>query len=99
MSSSNPTPVSLPSQGLHSLPHGAGRVLSRLDAKAAFQSLTLEEMTTTDLGSYVVSRNESLLRTEHPECYKDLSAIMDTLESDFGVHVLARFRPLVTLKW
>jgi hypothetical protein len=87
------------SQGLHSLPHGAGRVLSRLDAKNAFQSLSVAEMTHTDLDSYVVSKNEALLRTEHPECYKDISGIMDTLESEYGVRIIARFRPLLTLKW
>ena len=84
---------------VHSLPHGAGRKISRGGAKSIFSTCTMRELAKTDLGSYVVSRNLSLMKTEHPECYKDIQSIISNLESEYGVHTIARFKPLVTLKW
>lgn len=84
---------------IKSLPHGAGRKLSRHEAKEYFQHNNPKHMTKTSMDSYVISRNESLLKTEHPDCYKDLSTIIEYLESEYDVNILSVFQPLTTLKW
>ena len=84
---------------LHSLPHGAGRKLSRNMAKEKLNHYTVKEMIKTDLNSYVVTDSKSILITEHPECYKDIDSIIGLLEQDHGVKVIAKFRPLVTVKY
>jgi release factor H-coupled RctB family protein len=88
-----------PDSSLHSLPHGAGRRLSRGDAKQLLSSYKVKDMIKTPLGSYVVTNSKSILVTEHPECYKDLDQIVGLLQSDYGVQVTATFRPLVTVKF
>ena len=90
--------VSASGSSLHSLPHGAGRTLSRTEAKQMFADLTHEQMTHTAAGSRVVCNSDSLLRQEHPDCYKDIDAIADTLRSEYGVNVVARFTPVCTIK-
>ena len=84
---------------IHSLPHGAGRLMSRSEAKELLSSYSVKDMTKTDLDSYVVANNESLLRSEHPECYKNIDELMLLLENDYGVKLVGRFRPLVTVKY
>lgn len=84
---------------LHSLPHGAGRLMSRKMAKEFLGHLTVKEMVTTDMNSYVVTNSKSILITEHPDCYKDINRIIEMLSTDYGVQVMAQFRPLVTVKY
>jgi len=80
---------------LHSLCHGAGRLLSRKMAKELLGNYTVK----TDMDSYVVTDSKSILITEHPECYKNLDTIMDLLQTQYGVRILTKFRPLVTVKY
>lgn len=84
---------------LHSLPHGSGRLLSRKMAKDLLGQYSVKEMVKTNMDSYVVTNSKSILITEHPECYKDLNEIMQLLQDSYGVEVLAKFRPLVTVKY
>lgn len=87
------------SSNLHSLPHGAGRKLSRRQAKDLLSTYKVKDMIKTPLNSYVVTNSKSILVTEHPECYKDLDAIIELLKSDYGVQCIATFKPLVTVKF
>eukprot|EP00698_Gefionella_okellyi_P006342 TRINITY_DN15711_c0_g1_i1.p1 TRINITY_DN15711_c0_g1~~TRINITY_DN15711_c0_g1_i1.p1 ORF type:complete len:377 (+),score=74.04 TRINITY_DN15711_c0_g1_i1:37-1167(+) len=82
----------------HSLPHGAGRQIPRSEAKELFADQTFNDMLVTKAGSLVVCESESLLRSEHPDCYKDIDDIAGTLSTEFGVNVIAKFLPVVTLK-
>ena len=83
---------------LHSLPHGAGRVLTRTKAKDMFADKSIEDMSTTEMGSFVVSKSAGLLRGEHPDCYKNIDDIMQHLSNDYGVKILAKFLPVITVK-
>lgn len=80
------------------LPHGAGRILSRETAKDVFKDQTRKDMARTSIGSFVVSRNESLMRTEHPDCYKDIDNIMNMLKNEYGVRIISRLCPIITVK-
>lgn len=84
---------------LHSLPHGSGRLLSRKAAKESLGHLSIKEMTTTNMDSYVVTNSKAILVTEHPDCYKDINQIISFLETNYGVEVMAKFKPLVTVKY
>lgn len=80
-----------------SLPHGAGRKMSRSDAAKKFRRDT-EALRKTDLGSFVVCADKALLREEAPGSYKDIEGVMAALRREYGVKVIAVLRPLVTVK-
>lgn len=80
------------------LPHGAGRILTRSQAKEIFKDETQHTMQKTDVGSFVVCDSESLMRQEHPQVYKNIDDIMDVLQTEYGVTVIARFVPIITVK-
>jgi release factor H-coupled RctB family protein len=55
-------------------------------------------MSRTKLGSFVVCDSPQLLAEEAPECYKDVDAIIATLQEAYGVNVIAVMKPVVTIK-
>jgi len=81
---------------MHSLPHGAGRRYSRKDAEERFKNHS-GDLTRTEMGSHVVCRSKALLYQEAPGAYKDIDEIINYL-GDFGVRIIAIFKPVLTLK-
>lgn len=77
----------------YSAPHGAGRVLSRLDAKA---KLSLDEFRESMEGVYTTSVAESTL-DEAPMAYKSLDEIVGTL--DDAVEIVEIIRPVYNFKF
>lgn len=75
-----------------SAPHGAGRVMSRGEAK---RSLSLEEYRESMQGIYTTSVNESTL-DEAPMAYKSLEDIMDVIHE--SVDVVDIIRPVYNFK-
>lgn len=75
-----------------SAPHGAGRILSRTDAKA---TLTMEDFTASMQGIYTTSVNESTL-DESPMAYKSLSDIIDVIRD--SVDVIDIMKPIYNFK-
>ena len=73
-------------------PHGAGRLMSRSDAK---QRLTMDEFKKSMEGIYTTSVNEATL-DEAPMAYKSLEEIADAITPT--AKILARVRPIYNFK-
>ncbi len=76
----------------YSAPHGAGRVMSRANAKAA---LSMEEYKKEMEGIYTTSVNEDTL-DEAPMAYKSLSDIIDVIGE--AVDVIEVLKPIYNFK-
>ncbi len=76
----------------YSAPHGAGRVMSRSEAK---RSVSMEEYRASMEGIYTTTVNESTL-DEAPMVYKSLEDIMDMIHE--SVDVIDRIRPVYNFK-
>lgn len=76
----------------YSAPHGAGRIMSRKQAK---QSLSLEEYQKTMEGIYTTSINEKTL-DEAPMAYKSLDDIIDVIKE--SVDVIDVMKPIYNFK-
>ncbi len=75
-----------------SAPHGAGRVMSRMQAK---QTLNLEEYKTSMAGIYTTSVSESTI-DEAPMVYKSLDDILGVIRE--SVEVLDIMKPVYNFK-
>lgn len=76
----------------YSAPHGAGRVMSRNNAK---KTLSMEEYKKEMEGIYTTSVNEDTL-DEAPMAYKSLSDILDVIED--SVEVIEVLKPIYNFK-
>ena len=76
----------------YSAPHGAGRIMSRLQAKAA---LNMEEYQKSMEGIYTTSINESTL-DEAPMAYKSIDDILDVIGET--VEVIEVIKPVYNFK-
>ena len=76
----------------YSAPHGAGRIMSRKDAK---NKLTLEEFQETMKGIYTTSINQKTL-DEAPMAYKSLEDIIDSINE--SVDVIEILKPVYNFK-
>jgi RNA-splicing ligase RtcB len=76
----------------YSAPHGAGRILSRSEAK---EKLTLEEFRASMNGIYTTCIDEGTL-DESPMAYKDPSAILKYI--GYTVDVLSQIKPVYNFK-
>lgn len=76
----------------YSAPHGAGRIMSRREAKA---SLSLDEYKKTMKGVYTTSVNEQTL-DEAPMAYKSLEDIIDVIRE--SVTILDVMKPIYNFK-
>ncbi|MCA9492865.1 MAG: RtcB family protein, partial [Myxococcales bacterium] len=84
---------------LCSVAHGAGRRITRGDAKGHVRSrYRRSELTRTATGTRVVCDDADLLYEEHPDCYKSIEAVVDVLEARGVARRVAALRPLVTVK-
>ena len=76
----------------YSAPHGAGRILSRTEAK---ETLDLEEYRREMAGVYTTSVNEKTL-DEAPMAYKSLSDIIDVISE--SVDIIEVLKPIYNFK-
>ena len=76
----------------YSAPHGAGRIMSRTEAK---ENLDLDEYRREMAGIYTTSVNEKTL-DEAPMAYKSLSDIIDV--SSESVDVIEVLKPIYNFK-
>ncbi|MGO1468445.1 MAG: RtcB family protein [Tissierella sp.] len=76
----------------YSAPHGAGRLLSRTEAK---QKLSLDKFKETMKGIYSTSVNKSTL-DESPDAYKDIEDILDSMGET--VDVIDIIKPVYNFK-
>ncbi len=75
--------------------HGAGRVMSRRAAKRFVKEQGLEKVIA---GLTVVARGKGTIMEEIPQAYKDVSEVVRVI-NDLGIaKVVARLRPMGTLK-
>lgn len=92
-------PLDPGAETLWSLAHGAGRKWSRGDAKAKLKDrYDRESIHYTRMGSRVFCRDRAILFEEAPEAYKDIERVVADL-ARFGLaRVVARLKPLLTVK-
>lgn len=77
--------------------HGAGRVMSRTQAKAAARGRSIDrEM--ADRGIAVRATGRGVLAEEAPEAYKDVSQVVETVHRAGLSTKVARLRPLGVIK-
>jgi release factor H-coupled RctB family protein len=83
-----------------SLSHGAGRKMSRRDARVRFEKgkQSLEKITKTKFNSVVICEDRTILVEEVPEAYKDISRVIQDLVDHGLVRVLALLKPILTYK-
>ena len=84
---------------LFSLAHGAGRKWQRSATAGKLGArYTISSIRHTRLGSHVFCRDRSLLFEEAPEAYKNIDRVIADLVHFGLVRVIARFRPVLTVK-
>lgn len=84
---------------LYSLAHGAGRKWQRSYCKGLLRNkYHYDQLTKTQLGSYVICRDRELMYEEAPEAYKSISTVIDSLQEAGLINVVARLAPLITYK-
>lgn len=76
----------------YSVPHGAGRIMSRTKAKS---ELDLEEYRKVMAGIYTTSVNEATL-DEAPMAYKSLEDVIDVIKE--SVDVIEVMKPIYNFK-
>lgn len=89
-----------------SLSHGAGRKMSRMDARRRHnrgirEGLgmdAVDKLKRTKLGSVVICDDRLLLKEEIPEAYKPIDRVIQDLVDHRLIKVLALLKPLVTYK-
>lgn len=87
------------SASLDTVAHGAGRKWARSDCKARLSGrYKAAELTRTKLGSHVLCADRELLYEEAPEAYKPADSVVAALVEAGLVRVVARFRPVLTIK-
>ncbi|PRQ05061.1 RtcB family protein [Enhygromyxa salina] len=84
---------------LCSVAHGAGRRMTRSDARAKIaHKHRRKTLTRTACGSRVICDDKNLLYEEHPEAYKDIEVVVDSLEQAGAATRVAALLPMVTVK-
>jgi release factor H-coupled RctB family protein len=84
---------------LCSVAHGAGRRMTRSEARAKIaHKHTRKSLTRTSCGSRVICDDKDLLYEEHPDAYKDIEAVVTSLEQLGAATRVAALQPIVTVK-
>ncbi len=92
-------PVGDHRNNLYSLVHGAGRKWNRSSCKGKLKGkYRAESLTHTSLGSAVICDDKELLYEEAPQAYKNIDAIIEYLQSEGLIKVIATLRPVITYK-
>ncbi len=77
--------------------HGAGRILSRHQAKKRSSDRAVENELAKK-GIYVKSSGRHTVVEEMPEAYKDVSEVVDSTSEAGIAHKVARLRPILVIK-
>lgn len=92
-------PKSNTDKSLFSVAHGAGRKLSRADAKGKLgQTYKKRNIRENKWGGKIICGDTDLLWEEAPECYKNIASVISDLVEAELVDVIATLRPLITFK-
>lgn len=79
----------------HSVNHGAGRLMSRKEAKATFTAKDVSNQ----LNSVIVSaRDQTAIIDEAPHAYKDIHSVVETLAEIGLTKKILRLKPLAVVK-
>jgi len=86
-------------EGLRSVAHGAGRRMSRGEARAKIRArYTRASLTRTKLGGRVLCADPELLYEEHPDAYKPVEPVVESLIEAGLATPVAELVPVVTVK-
>jgi release factor H-coupled RctB family protein len=92
-------PIEPTERSAYSLAHGAGRKWSRSDSRGRLEKrYSAKALERTELGSYVICEDKSLLYEEAPQAYKNITTVIDDLVTERLAEVVAILRPIVTYK-
>ena len=84
---------------LSSVAHGAGRRLTRTDARSRFRAMyKRKELERTEYGGVVFCDRKELLYEEHPEAYKRIGPVIDAIEEHGVASRVAALIPQITVK-
>jgi release factor H-coupled RctB family protein len=85
---------------VHSIAHGAGRKWNRQSTRDRIRAKhdDMQQLLKTKLGTDVICPDKTLLYEEAPEAYKDISTVIEDLQSFKLAAVLAELRPIVNIK-
>lgn len=85
-----------------SLSHGAGRKMSRKDARVKFDQGSgqgsIEKLRRTKFGSFVICEDRTMLMEEAPDAYKSIDRVIQDLVDHGLIKVLALMKPVLTYK-
>jgi release factor H-coupled RctB family protein len=86
-------------RALSSVAHGAGRRMSRADARSRLKArYRRDELGRSPIGSRVLCDDPALLYEEHPDAYKPIEPIIEALEEAGCASRVAAIVPVVTVK-
>jgi release factor H-coupled RctB family protein len=87
------------SEGLHSVAHGAGRKMGRGEALSKLKNkYQKHQLTRTKLGSRVICNQVELLYEEHPDAYKNIDSVVQSLQHSGLAEPVASLTPMITVK-
>jgi release factor H-coupled RctB family protein len=85
--------------GLCSVAHGAGRKMKRSEAREKIRArYQRKALVKSAIGSIVICDDKKLLYEEHPDAYKPIEPIIDSLEQAGLADRVAAITPLLTVK-
>ncbi|MDP6986266.1 MAG: RtcB family protein [Candidatus Thalassarchaeaceae archaeon] len=77
--------------------HGAGRALSRRDARSKIDGLAVKKEL-EEKGTYIYETTERCLSEEAPDAYKDIDEVIRLTDEAGLARPVARLRPLIVIK-
>lgn len=77
--------------------HGAGRILSRTKAMEGFKGRDIKKEL-EEKGVYVMANSKATLLEEMPDAYKDVSHVVDVMDSANISAKVVRFKPVCVIK-
>jgi release factor H-coupled RctB family protein len=84
---------------LSSVAHGAGRRMARSEAHEKLRAkYSRKSLTRTSLGTRVVCDDTALMYEEHPDAYKAIEPVIESLEEAGAATRVAELVPLLTVK-
>lgn len=84
---------------LCSVAHGAGRRMTRTEARAKIaHKYARKSLTRTACGSRVICDDKDLLYEEHPDAYKNIDDVVESLEHAGAATRVAMLVPMLTVK-
>lgn len=92
-------PIGNQTTNLWSLAHGAGRKWNRRSCKSRLKpQFSPKSLDHTTMGSIVICDDRELLYEEAPQAYKDIDRVIDDMQDEGLIEVIATLRPVITYK-